>query len=93
MAQGLFYLRNGEPHLGVGAVEHQIPVFAWIVQEVQRLEGQLEVLEGWNIERGDQGDRVAGIKSSQDLVIKSRRSVNYDVVKHVFQQRQNVRNE
>ena len=66
--------------LVVGAVEHQVPVVRDEVQEVERLDGDLGVLDGRHVEGGNDEALVGLVERVEDLVVEARRGVDDDVV-------------
>jgi len=83
--QALLDLADGEADLAVGPVEHEPPPVARVVQQVHRLERQLEVLQRRDVERRDQGDHVGEVERREHVVVEGRWRVDDDVVEVVAQ--------
>src|SRR6185437_5085287 len=48
--------------LGAGLVEEQVTAVLRVVQQVERLQGELDVLDGGNVHRGDQQELVGTVE-------------------------------
>ena len=60
------------PDLVVGAVEHQVPVVPGDVERVERLDGDLDVLQRRHVEGGDQHDLVGLVERGEHLLVEGR---------------------
>ena len=81
---------SGEPDLGVGAVEDDPPLLPRVVEQVERLERELEVLQRRDVQRGQQAEHVARVERGQHVVGERRRRVDDDEVEHALEDAQHV---
>src|SRR3954469_6291992 len=64
---------RGEAHLGVGGVEYDQPVLLGQVEQVERVQGDAEVLQRRDVGRGQQDVHVRGVQRGQYVVGELRR--------------------
>ena len=71
---------GAQTDLGVRAVEHDEPRVLGVAEQVERVQGQPQVLDRRDVERGDQDEDVAVVEGGQDVLGEGRRRVDDDVV-------------
>ena len=81
---------QGQADLGVGPVEDHAPLVARVVEQVERLQRQLEVLQGGDVERRHEPEHLARVEGREHVVGERRRRVDDDVVEHAAQDPQHV---
>ncbi len=86
-------LVRGEPHLVVSPVEHQVPARLREVEQVQRLHGDLDVLQCRDVERGDQKQVVGLVEGLQHELVERRGGVDDDEVELLLEQVQDPSHE
>ena len=88
MPSVLSTLSGGEPDLVVGPVEDQVAVGLREVQQVEGLDGDLDVLQRRDVERGDQQQLVGLVEGLEDVLVEGRGGVDDDVVEVRLEQAQ-----
>ena len=68
------------PTLESAPVQHDPPALAREVEQVQGLQGELEVLQRRDVQGGDQRDHVGDVERREHLVVEGGRGVDDDVV-------------
>src|SRR6185312_15345924 len=66
--------------LGAGLVQKQVTAVLRVVQQVERLQGELHVLDGGNVHRGDQQELVGTVERREHRPVEERRRVDDDDV-------------
>ncbi len=91
--QRLLHLRQCKPDLGVGPVEHDPQPLARIVEQVERFECELEILQRRDVESRQQRDHVGLVECGQHVVGERGRCVDDDEREFLAQQLQDRRDE
>ena len=81
---------RASPDLRVRAVEDDVEALARVAQQVERLQRELEVLEGRDVERRQERQVVAGVEGREHLVGEGRGRVDDDDVVHALEDLQQL---
>ena len=71
---------SASPTLESARLSTTPPALARVVEQVERLERELEVLQRRDVERGEQRDDVALVERGEHVVVERRRGVDDDEV-------------
>ena len=82
-----------EPDVVVGPVEQQVAVVAGDVEHLEGLERDLDVLQGRDVERGDDDALVGLVEGGQRLLVEGGRGVDDDVVERLAQRLEDPRDQ
>ena len=69
-----------QPDLGIGTVQDHDPPIARVPQQVKGVHGEPEVLDRWDVQRGDKDQRVTQVQRRKHVLGEGRRRVDDDVV-------------
>ena len=72
MSERALDLVRGQPDLVVGPVEDQVATWLREVEQVERLDGDLDVLQRRHVERGDQQQLVGLVERLEDVLVEGR---------------------
>src|SRR5436190_6298749 len=78
--EGPLNLARPQAHLGARAVEEQMAPLLRVVQQVERLQRQLDVLDRRDVERGDEQELVGAVERREHRPVEARRGVDDDHV-------------